>query len=116
MTLSLVIKKLLEPVYLGVSITIYQASLLISLDMEAIERYLSHPSKEPDYRQSRSHSQFLSSVNQLETDDGLEVFSSLDWLAYFNNSYSSCLEGRLQGELAPVDEKHTKHLFKRIDS
>jgi lipoate---protein ligase len=44
---------------------IYQASIIVDLNLGFIERYLRHPSKEPDYRKGRSHGQFLLGLNDL---------------------------------------------------
>ena len=38
---------------------LYQASLLVDCDLNLIERYLRYPSREPDYRDGRSHRDFL---------------------------------------------------------
>lgn len=38
---------------------LYQASILIVADIAGFERYLQHPSREPDYRQGRKHGDFL---------------------------------------------------------
>jgi lipoate-protein ligase A len=42
----------------------YTASLMISNDIHDIARYLKHPSKEPDYRQERSHAAFLTTISR----------------------------------------------------
>jgi lipoate-protein ligase A len=42
----------------------YTASLMISNDLAEIDRYLKHPSKEPDYRQGRSHAEFLTTLSR----------------------------------------------------
>ena len=42
---------------------LYQASVLVDLDFDLVESVLRHPSKEPDYRQGRRHSDFLTSLN-----------------------------------------------------
>jgi lipoate-protein ligase A len=41
---------------------LYQGSLLVNPDPDPIARYLQHPSKEPDYRQGRDHSDFITSL------------------------------------------------------
>jgi lipoate-protein ligase A len=44
---------------------LYQASLLVDLKIERIERYLKHPSKEPEYRKSRKHVDFLTGLKEI---------------------------------------------------
>jgi lipoate-protein ligase A len=44
---------------------LYQASLLVEPRLDVIERYLRHPSKEPDYRQGRPHRAFLVGLGEL---------------------------------------------------
>jgi lipoate-protein ligase A len=40
----------------------YQGSLLVKPELQLISRYLLHPSKEPDYRRGRPHSDFVTSL------------------------------------------------------
>ena len=47
---------------------VYQGSLLVHPDFARIERYLAHPSKEPDYRNGRDHRAFLTSLRDLGCD------------------------------------------------
>lgn len=44
---------------------LYQASILADLDVAAIQRYLKHPTKEPDYRGKRDHKAFLTSLGEI---------------------------------------------------
>src|SRR5690606_4412899 len=44
---------------------LYQASILVSADLSLIERYLRHPSQEPEYRRGRTHASFLSGLADL---------------------------------------------------
>lgn len=44
---------------------LYQGSLLVNADPHPIARYLQHPSKEPDYRQGRDHSEFITSLSEM---------------------------------------------------
>lgn len=46
-------------------LVVYQGSLLVDPDFEQISRVLQHPSREPDYRQGRSHDEFLTSLRRL---------------------------------------------------
>jgi lipoate---protein ligase len=49
---------------------LYQASLLVDLDSALVASLLKHPTKEPDYRKGRSHSDFLTSLNAVAGDGG----------------------------------------------
>lgn len=42
----------------------YHAVLNISESIDTISRYISHPTKEPDYRQGRSHKEFVTSLQE----------------------------------------------------
>lgn len=46
-------------------LVVYQGSLLVDPNFELISQLLQHPSREPDYRQGRTHSEFLTSLKQL---------------------------------------------------
>ncbi len=43
---------------------LYQASVLVELDLGLVERYLRHPSREPPYRRGRSHRDFLLNLRE----------------------------------------------------
>lgn len=56
---------------------LYQASLVVEPDLALINACLLHPSKEPDYRQGRSHSDFMTSLSDicdLKPSDVLQKF------------------------------------------
>ena len=64
----------------------YQGSLLVNPDLAKIPHYLLHPSKEPDYRNGRSHLDFLTSlgesgysmsVNRIKTVFEIEISNGL---------------------------------------
>ncbi len=42
----------------------YQGSLLVDVPLTVLSTYLKHPGEEPDYRQGRSHIEFLTSLVQ----------------------------------------------------
>jgi lipoate-protein ligase A len=50
-------------------VVLYQGSVLVDPDFDLFERYLRHPSKEPDYRMGRGHRDFLTSLR----GEGFEV-------------------------------------------
>ncbi len=41
---------------------LYQASLLVDMDLSLVDRYLPHPPREPGYRRGRSHREFLTNL------------------------------------------------------
>ncbi|CAM2065919.1 BPL/LPL catalytic domain-containing protein [Sulfidibacter corallicola] len=43
---------------------LYQASLLVDLDLDLMEKVLRYPPKEPDYRQGRAHADFVTSLRE----------------------------------------------------
>lgn len=45
-------------------LVVYQGSLLVDPDWAGIERYLRHPSREPDYRRGRTHRTFLTCLHE----------------------------------------------------
>lgn len=52
---------------------LYQASLLIEPRIEMIAHYLKHPTKEPDYRQGRSHGDFITGIADLAQGATIEA-------------------------------------------
>lgn len=48
--------------YRSRDILFYTASLMIANDLTLLDRYLKHPSKEPEYRQGRSHLEFVTTI------------------------------------------------------
>jgi len=40
----------------------YQASLLVSMDLVLVDKYLRHPTREPEYRRGRPHREFLTTL------------------------------------------------------
>lgn len=41
---------------------LFQIAVLVETDIALLERYLRHPSREPDYRRGRSHRDFVTSL------------------------------------------------------
>ncbi|MCR4398029.1 MAG: hypothetical protein NUV93_03605, partial [Firmicutes bacterium] len=50
--------------YLKRRVGLYQASLIVLDFRDEVSRYLRHPSREPDYRAGRPHSEFITSLEQ----------------------------------------------------
>lgn len=58
-------KKILgSSIYRKKRMVFYHAVLNISEDTALISKYLKHPGKEPDYRQGRSHKEFVTSLHE----------------------------------------------------
>ncbi|MFW5944115.1 MAG: lipoate--protein ligase family protein [Bacteroidota bacterium] len=56
-------KKILgSSIYRRRKVLFYHAVLNVSEDIETIERYIKHPAKEPDYRNGRTHHEFVTSL------------------------------------------------------
>ena len=70
---------------------LFQASILMNADFEEIAKYLRHPSIEPEYRQKRSHKEFLINATEIHKSAmGLDlvqlqknIFSDIKTEKYF---------------------------------
>lgn len=57
----------------------YTASLMVANDLALIDRYLKHPSHEPDYRRGRLHQEFLTTIHHVYPDLSIpDIKTSLD--------------------------------------
>ena len=88
---------------------LYQASVLIDLDIELVNRALRHPTKEPDYRKGRSHSDFLSDLKSFGFDQGSQSI-----LQHFRENYQRHFVKILNSEFSEPMSEHIPHLLKRI--
>lgn len=61
----------------------YHAVLNVSEPIETIERYIKHPTKEPDYRNGRSHKDFVTSLHNEGYNLGMEQLQNAiePWLS-----------------------------------
>ncbi len=87
---------------------LYQASLLVEDDLTAISSYLAHPSKEPDYRQGKSHSDFLTTLNSLVPDITASAVAG-----QFEQFLRQALFQSLRQEQFPPDHGQIIHMKKR---
>jgi len=55
-------KVLGSSLYANREVALYQGSLLVDPDLTLMERYLPHPSREPEYRRGRPHLDFVTSL------------------------------------------------------
>lgn len=87
---------------------LYQASILVDSRIEYMERYLRHPSAEPDYRQGRSHRDFVMGLSELAP------LTPEDWLASFQGKLLDAIASRMANDIQPSDPKQVPHLLSRI--
>lgn len=87
---------------------LYQASILVSLELEKIQIYLKHPTKEPAYRAGRDHRDFLTSLSSLDSS-----YRPEDCLATLNQHLDSALVDELGSELSEPLIPHMPHLLGR---
>lgn len=86
----------------------YQASILVELDWQLIDRYLKHPTKEPDYRAGRTHRDFLTSVQALHPKT-----SCADLCAFFSKHFEKSFQKNMGEELVPVNLEHLDYIKRR---
>jgi len=90
---------------------LYQASLLVDVRRELIDRYLRHPSREPDYRQGRPHGDFLVGLSELASE-----LTPESCLAQLRRALPETLEKQLAGELVPPDPTQFAGLHRRAQA
>jgi lipoate-protein ligase A len=70
-------KKILgSSIYRSKNALLYHAVLNLSESVSTFEKYLKHPSKEPDYRLGRSHSEFVTSLSEKGFSDNYQQLAS----------------------------------------
>ncbi len=87
---------------------LYQASILVEPRIDLIERYLQHPSAEPDYRKGRSHRDFLMGLAELTQK------SAEEWQTHFAGIFPEVVRLGLQEELIKVPGDQISHILNRV--
>ena len=87
---------------------LYQASILVDARVDLMERYLKHPSREPDYRAGKSHRNFVAGLNEYVKSLGPSAVDKLLSEKLMPNLFTE-----LEGELIAVQTKQCKHLYQR---
>ena len=80
--------------YMPRDFVLYLASILIHPNYEEMEKYLAHPSKEPDYRAKRKHKDFLIGLDEIKEKVGSQ-----------NPDGSENLIVRFEASLGSVEDK-----------
>ncbi len=86
----------------------YQASILVDMQIDWIEKYLAHPSLEPDYRKGRSHRDFLTDLGTLGQKDVQR------WRLLFNEQLSGFVDKNFAGEKIEPQETQIPHVLSRV--
>lgn len=87
---------------------LYQASILVDTRIDFMETYLRHPSAEPDYRQGRTHRDFVMGLSDLIPH------SPEDWLKTFQKEALPAIRKHMKSELISSMPNQVPHLLSRI--
>jgi lipoate-protein ligase A len=80
---------------------LYQASIICELDINAIARYLKHPTKEPGYRAARSHQDFLVATSSVHSSA-----TAINVHELFEKKFTDAVKLELQKELVdPIESQ-----------
>lgn len=88
---------------------LYQASILVDRKIELIEKYLAHPSLEPDYREGKPHKDFVVSLNIIDNNILEKAV-----LEHFERDLLNEIKLHLKNELCDPMEGHIKYLLKKV--
>ncbi len=87
---------------------LYQASLLVDMQIEWIEKYLAHPSLEPDYRKGRTHRDFLTDL------ESLGGCKAADWQQKLQVRLPLQLQKHFAEDLLVPQESQIPHVLSRV--
>ena len=87
---------------------LYQASLIVDIDCELIERTLQYPSREPSYRAGRSHSDFVTGICKYKEISAQKICEFLQVNLQVN------VEKALGDELVEPDPHQYKNIVRRM--
>lgn len=89
---------------------LYQASILFDVDFSAIESFLGHPTREPEYRGARRHRDFVVGLNTISCQ-----VSQGEVLSHLNSNLSWYLRRRFGNELIESMPTQVKNLHARAE-
>jgi lipoate-protein ligase A len=87
---------------------LYQASILVDLDLELIEKLIKQPSKQPEYRGNRKHEDFLIGLS------GIEAVSPSQVEVHLQQVLEESLLKNLGDELSQPQKEQFKNIFERV--
>ncbi len=77
--------------YMPKGFALYLASVLVRDNISEIEKYLGHPSREPEYRGQRGHREFLTCVDAL-SGSTVDTAALEDWIKAEIKLQEECLD------------------------
>jgi lipoate-protein ligase A len=86
----------------------YQASILVDMQIDWIEKYLAHPSLEPDYRKGRSHRDFLTDLGTLGQKDVKR------WRTIFDEQLPAFVDRNFAAEKIEPQDAQIPHVLSRV--
>jgi lipoate-protein ligase A len=86
----------------------YQASILVDMQIDWIEKYLAHPSLEPDYRKGRSHRDFLTDLGALGQKDVKR------WQTIFDEQLPAFVDRNFAAEKIAPQVTQIPHVLSRV--
>lgn len=89
---------------------LYQASLLVEAHSHLMDAYLKHPSKEPEYRQARAHSDFVRGLKDFDASAHMK-----DVVNVLEKHLHNGLRDHLAGELIEPVAEEIPHLLQRVE-
>ncbi len=89
---------------------LYQASIIVELDLSMIEKYLPHPSKEPEYRAQRSHAEFLTGLSAADSQ-----ITAKKVLALLETEAKKKFLESLENDAMDMQDSQVPHLFGKVD-
>lgn len=89
---------------------LFQASLLVEAKTPVLHRYLKHPTREPDYRQGRSHADFVVGLSEFE-----QGLTSAQVCEAFRQTGERFFAKRLEADLIAPHTQQIPHLLARMN-
>lgn len=87
----------------------FQASLLVDNCLSSIEKYLAHPSKEPEYRKQKSHRDFVGFLSEMDSQ-----WTKNEVLKTLSCNLTATLQTLLSPHLCSPISNQFSHLKKRL--
>lgn len=89
---------------------LYQASVIVNLDLSLIEGCLCHPSSEPEYRRKRAHREFLTGLSSIDSSVTIARVMSV-----LQNELKTQLARNLDDELVGPQHEQISNLLDRAN-